>query len=209
MKFIFQCLVFLFVATGTEAICQDTVKTDSASQMATQDTLSMDSATMVVAADTARPIDTDSAKLHMQMDQIYESAKRSFGDLKGSRTGTNDGKTVYESKIEVLHSNSNTIEVDSERSHAFTCKFDGLTLEEALEQQEKLTMILHKRLVPEGFKRGIGSNFRYYKYQLNTVEFESDNIDEMGKRPSFTIGLLEANDGSFTVELLAIDPLWK
>ena len=35
--------------------------------------------------------------------------------------------------------------------------------------------------------------------RINTVEFNSDNIDEMGKRPSFNIGLKQADNGTFTV----------
>lgn len=154
-------------------------------------------------------IDTDSAIIHQNMDEIYESAKRSFGNIKGAKIGSKDGKTIYASKLELLQATECTIEVDSERSHTYIAKYTGLDLEEAKSLQEKLTVIIYKRTQPEGFKRAKGSNFKYYKYQMNTVEFESDNIDEMGKHPSFSIGVLAEADGNFTLIYSATDPLWK
>ena len=190
--------VSLMAFTAIAQVSPDTSVTDTS--FIQQDTLT---------GDTPSDIDSDSARLHMQMDEIFESAKRSFANLKGTKKETRDGISIYESKLEVLGSSDNRIEMDSERSHSFISLFTGLSVEEARDKEEQLVSIIMKRVQPEGFKRGRGSDFNYYQYRMSTIEYDTDNIDELGKRPSFTIGIVKEDDGTYTTVFTAIDPLWK
>lgn len=194
--------IALFLIIGTACFGQDSSAVISVD--------STDTAASVSASipDSTR-IDTDSAILHMQIDELYEAAKTSFVTLKVRKQASESSKTVYISKLELLGSDQNQIEMDKERSHVFHAVFDSLNLEEATLKKEKLTQILYKRLVSEGYQRNIGSDFKFYQYQLNTVEFASDNIDELGKHPSFRVGIISNDDGTYSVLLNALDPLWK
>lgn len=144
-----------------------------------------------------------------EIDAIYLSAKQGFKDTKvGEPAAQPDGNSRLDCTIKLNGSLEAYITVDSEKSKSYFAKYEFKTpalAEAALENLIALTLDATEKY---GLVRGKGTEIRYVKYQKQTVEFPSDNIDIMGRYPSFSFGIVKDSNPA-QIEVMVNEPLWK
>lgn len=187
---------------GIQSIAQDTISA------VTTDTSAADSS-MVETPAQPENLDTDSARLHIAIDAIFEAAKDNFRGQVGGSLGTIDGEKAFKSKLRLPKSDTNYLTINSDRIYTLTSRFEGLQLSDAQAKEKEISAILMKRLKPESFAQSRGTDMKYHQYRFNSFAFDSDNIDDLGKHPTFAVGVVKGTDGTFTVEFQATDPVWR
>lgn len=148
--------------------------------------------------------------LQQEIAGLSQAAYSSFAAIKTDQASANPeggGRKIVPSKV-LTGASEAFITVDEENSHSYVARFEAASIEEGLKMAETLGNAAIAALEKKGFKLGKGTDVRYHKYRKTTVEFASDNIDEMGRHPSIAIGVL-AQDGDTMVEFIMNEPLWK
>jgi hypothetical protein len=144
------------------------------------------------------------------IDILYDAAAKGFKDIKTEQNGTTpSGDSKFHSTKKVSGATEVYIQVDAEQSHTYVAHFQAKDMEAAKTMVEELTTMILEQVASKGFHRSSGTELNYEGYRKQTVEYESDNIDLLGKYPSFSVGILKGSGGPFVVELIINEPLWK
>ena len=157
-------------------------------------------------ASFGQTIDAEAFKADIKA--LYESANQDFkGHIQGE--GTDEGEhTKYTTNLVLNGASEAYITEDEETSRAYVAHF---ILKNVRNPQEKLDEVV--KMVAEvceayGLAVNSASSIKYVGYTMKTLEYPSDNIDEMGRYPTFSIGLLkEGNPMEF--EIIINEPFWK
>src|SRR5688572_27909410 len=116
-----------------------------------------------------------------QISTLYESAFKSFSaEKEGTVQEVPDGTFRYSSTILLSGSMDSYIIVDQEKSHTFVSYYAVKTLPLAEQKLEELIVLLLSATQENGILRSKGTEINYHKYQKQTADFPSENIDIMG-----------------------------
>ncbi|MEX2597955.1 MAG: hypothetical protein WEC59_13600 [Salibacteraceae bacterium] len=140
---------------------------------------------------------------------LYEAAASGFKEIKKESSGTTDrGNAKFHASRKVSGAKDVFIDVDSEDSHTYVALFEANDVESAKKMVEEMTVLASEVLAENGLVRKKGTEMRYEGYRKQTIEYDSDNIDLMGKYPSFEFGVLRDTEPPL-VEMVINEPLWK
>ncbi|NQV53714.1 MAG: hypothetical protein HQ500_11050 [Flavobacteriales bacterium] len=143
------------------------------------------------------------------VDVLYTAADAGFKSIKGEETGTTeDGDKKYHSTRKVSGAMDVYIKVDGEDTHTYIAVFESKDMKSAQAKMEQMAQIIFEEIEEKGFARDSGTDMSYEGYRKATIEFASDNIDDLGHHPSFSIGILRGSNPP-VVELEINEPLWK
>lgn len=155
----------------------------------------------------AQEFDSDAFKGDIQT--LYLSSTRSFKGMKKEESTINDnGDTEYETELCVNGAHRCYITVDDEKSHTYTAQLTFKNVLKPAEKMEEIIGLVNEVTSQYGLARGKTTDIKYKGYQKHTLEFPSDNINEMGRRPTLAVGMLK--DGNpMEIEITITEPLWK
>lgn len=143
------------------------------------------------------------------IDLLYESAAKSFKEIKLEQSGnTDDGDVKYHSSRKISGASDVYIKADDENSYTYVAHFESKDLKTAEAKIEEMMGLILVQVSDKGLARSKGTEMRYEGYRKHTVEYETDNIDLLGKYPSFSVGVLKGSN-PVMIELTINEPLWK
>ncbi len=156
---------------------------------------------------TAQEFDAETFKTDIV--SLYEVGKSSFKTLKeGESFETVNGARHYKSTMQLHGAKSVYISEDEEKSHTYIAHFTFKNVRNPQEKMTEFVNLIAEATAEHGFAVGRGTDIKYLGYQKQTIEFPADNIDDMGKHPSFTVGMIaDGNPMSFEIQVSEI--LWK
>jgi hypothetical protein len=140
---------------------------------------------------------------------LYDVGKSSFKSLKeGDSFETVNGEYHYKSSLLLNGSESVYISEDAEKSHTYIAQYTFKNVRDPQAKMMEFVNLIAEATSDHELVVGRGTDIKYLGYQKQTIEFPADNIDDMGKHPSFTVGMLEdGNPMSFEIQVSEI--LWK
>jgi hypothetical protein len=143
------------------------------------------------------------------IDVLYTSAAAGFKTIKGEASGTtDDGLARFHSTRKVSGADDVYITMDDEKSLTYIAHFKSKDLATAKASIEDMANMIQEQVAEKGFHRSSGTELGYEGYRKQTVEYESDNIDDLGHHPSFSLGILRGSNPPI-IELMINEPLWK
>lgn len=146
-----------------------------------------------------------------QVATLYQNASKSFAANKeGAAQDVPDGTKRFASNLSLSGAREAYITADEENSHTYVAHYEiqVKTWPEAEKKLEELVTLILEATADKGLIRSKGTDINYYKYQKHTVEFPSENIDIMGRYPSFSVGIIK-DSNPVTIEVMVNEPLWK
>lgn len=155
----------------------------------------------------SQEFDADQFKSDIQT--LYLSAKQGFKDLKqGEATELGDGLKHFESSLQLNGAKEVAITMDAEKSNTYIATYVFKNIRIPQEKVDEMVQLIVEATAEYGLAAGKGTDRKYVKYQKQTIEFPSDNIDVMGKYPSFVVGLVK--DGNpMELEITISQTLWR
>lgn len=143
------------------------------------------------------------------IDILYEAADKGFKEIKGDENGTTDkGDVKFHAKRKVSGAMDTYIKVDEETTHTYVALFEVKDNTAAKEQVELMATLIHEQIGGKGFKRSTGTDMSFEGYRKQTVEYDSENIDDLGHHPSFSVGILRGTNPP-VISMEINEPLWK
>lgn len=143
------------------------------------------------------------------IDVLYTSAAGSFKDIKNEEVGTTeDGDRKFSAGRKISGASDVYIKADSENSFTYVAHFESKDIKTAEAKIEEMIALVIGQVSDKGLVRSKGTEIRYEGYRKHTVEYESDNIDLLGKYPSFSMGIIKGSN-PVTIEFIINEPLWK
>ena len=137
----------------------------------------------------AQQINPDIFKKNIEI--LYDAAAKGFKEIKLEETGTtSDGDKRYHAGRKVSGASDVHIVVDEEDSHTYVAHFEAEDMEGAQKAMEEMATMASEVLSDKGLARKKGTSMNYEGYRKHTLEYDSDNIDLMGKYPSFEFVIL-------------------
>jgi hypothetical protein len=156
---------------------------------------------------SAQTINPDIFKKNI--DLLYTSAAGSFKDIKNEEVGTTeDGDRKYSAGRKISGASDVYIKADAENSFTYIAHFESKDIKTAEAKIEEMMALVLGQVADKGLVRSKGTEIRYEGYRKHTVEYESDNIDLLGKYPSFSMGIIKGSS-PVTIEFVINEPLWK
>lgn len=140
------------------------------------------------------------------IDTLIQLSKKEFKGIVGEKTHEKDGETYYQANFSIDGASDIAITIDKENSRSFYAYFKLSTNTLAASELDKLTKAIEDVAANYGLTKSAGTDVKYDKFKATRIEFDSENIDVLGKHPSFTLGILK---NSSTIELILTEPLWK
>lgn len=150
----------------------------------------------------------DAERIQTEIDSLYQLSKVSFKPIISSDSYEQDDETYFDASFAPSGATNTKISVDEEDSRSYYTYFELVSLKYANEQLEALAQAITAVCEPYGLVRSKGTDIKYQNLQAIRIEYDSENIDVLGKHPSFTIGILK-NSQPPTIELILNEPLWK
>ena len=148
----------------------------------------------------------DEDQFTMDMDSLIRLTDDEFKPIIASETHKKDGETFYEVTFLPSGSKRGTVSIDEENYRSYFCYFELSTNTLAATELEKISRLVAEAGEKHGLAMSSGTDVKYKNFKAVRIEFDSDNIDDLGKHPSFTIGILK---NAPTVEVILTEPLWK
>lgn len=140
--------------------------------------------------------------------KLYTSAKAHFKDIKKGEPSNMDGMKKYETELVLNGAQGTYLTVDAENSATYVANYTMKNIRDPKAKVEEIAAMMSEATSEFGLELSKTTDIKYVGYQKYIIEFPADNIDDMGKHPAFSIGLLqEGNPMEF--EITVIDPLWK
>ncbi|GAB4384053.1 MAG: hypothetical protein Kow0075_16130 [Salibacteraceae bacterium] len=151
----------------------------------------------------------DEQNFKADLEKLYQSAKFGFKDIKGeAETTTPDGTKVYKANFVLSGAKNAVVKTDAENVSTYVATIELKNVNNPSAKLEEMVNWMLAALEKYGLTRGSGTDINYVGYRKHTAEYPSDNIDELGKHPSFSLGIL--SDGNpMVIELIVYEPLWK
>lgn len=155
----------------------------------------------------AQTINPDIYKKNMEI--LYDAAAKGFKEIKLEASGESPaGNKKYHAAKKVSGASDVYIDVDAEDSHTYYARFESEDLETAQARMEEMVTMAGEIVAEKGLVRKKGTDMNYEGYRKHTLEYDSDNIDLMGKYPSFEFGIVKGSE-PVTIEMVVNEPLWK
>lgn len=148
----------------------------------------------------------DARNFENQLDSLFRFAKQEFKPIIGLKSYDSDNLTFYHSVYTPTGGHDSKISIDDENSRSYYVYFELSTPDLTEKELTKIAQHTENVGLKYGLTRKNGTDIKYQKFNAIRIEFDSDNIDILGKHPSFTIGILK---NSNTIEMVINEPLWK
>jgi hypothetical protein len=71
-----------------------------------------------------------------------------------------------------------------------------------------MVALMREVLAEKGLVHTNGTDINYEGYRKQTFQYDSDNIDLLGKYPSFALGIVRGSEPPI-IEMTITEPLWK
>jgi len=156
---------------------------------------------------SAQTVNPDIFKKNIEV--LYESATGGFKDIIQEQTGeTEDGEAKHGSARKTSGAREVFIKIDSETTHTYVAYFDGKDIESAEKELVEIAGWMEEVLATKGLVHNQGTDISYHNYRKHSFEYDTDNIDLMGKYPTISLGILRDTDPP-VLELNINEPLWK
>jgi len=155
----------------------------------------------------AQTINPDIYKKNIEI--LYDAAAKGFKDIKLEESGTSpSGIKKFKAAKKVSGASEVFIDVDAENSMTYYAHFEASDIEGAKDKVEEMVAMAEEVTSDKGLVRKRGTNVSYEGYKKITLEYDSDNIDLMGKYPSLSFGIIKGSQPPM-IELIVNEPLWK
>ncbi|MBT3648765.1 MAG: hypothetical protein HN542_11035 [Flavobacteriales bacterium] len=140
---------------------------------------------------------------------LYEAAADGFNQIKLEQDGeSSSGDLKFRSARKVSGATDVHILVDKETTHTYYAIFQGIDLEEAKKKVDEMVALMREVLAEKGLVHTNGTDINYEGYRKQTFQYDSDNIDLLGKYPSFALGIVRGSEPPI-IEMTITEPLWK
>jgi hypothetical protein len=140
---------------------------------------------------------------------LYTAAADGFNEIKMEQDGQNEsGDLKFRSARKVSGASEVYILVDKETTHTYYAVFEGTDLDESKKNIDEMVALMREVLAEHGLVHSIGTDINYEGYRKQTFQYDSDNIDLLGKYPSFGLGIKRGSEPPI-IELTITEPLWK
>ena len=155
----------------------------------------------------AQNINADIFKKNIEI--VYDAAANGFKDIKLDQIGNSDnGNSKFGSARKVSGASEVYILVDEETTHTYFAIFQGSDLDETKKKVDEMVALMREVLAEHGLVHSNGTDINYEGYRKQTFQYDSDNIDLLGKYPSFGLGIMRGSEPP-VLELTITEPLWK
>lgn len=162
---------------------------------------------LVILSGQSQTINPDIYKQNIAV--LYDAAKAGFKSIKSEAAGESPaGNKKFLSSKKVSGAAEVYLDVDSEDSHTYYALFKCTDKASADKALEEMISMAAEVVTDKGLVRKKGTEMRYEGYRKQTLEFDSDNIDLMGKYPSFEFGIIKGSS-PLMIEMRVNEPLWK
>jgi len=153
--------------------------------------------------------DIDAEAFKTDILALYNASKKSLTSVKdGASVGNEDGRKKYNSRVILSGSKTAYILEDDEKTNTYIATYTFKNVRTPSEKVDEIVHLIHEATAEFGLEIGKATDIKYVGYQKKTIEFPSDNIDDMGKYPSFHVGLVK--DGNpMELEVQVNEILWK
>lgn len=141
-----------------------------------------------------------------EIDSLVQLSLNEFKGIRSEQSYKDDGQTIFSSTYIINGAKKAEIAIDEENVGTYSTEIGMSTSTLAASELEYIATTIAKVAETYGLVRSNGTDVKYEKFKAIRVEFDSDDIDVLGKHPSFTIGILR---NSSTIEITLNEPLWK
>ncbi|MEM9024722.1 MAG: hypothetical protein AAGB22_13330 [Bacteroidota bacterium] len=156
----------------------------------------------------AERVSLDPVMTKATLSSVYTDARKKFAGIKSGDGQADGDHQVFAASKKLPGSEKAMVRKDKEGTHDYVAVFPSL---EFLDNAKDLAKQLSEAALgaaEDGF--GIKENQldnSYLGKKKTTIEFESDIIGEIGKRPSMEVGIRKV-DGRYQVVFMMHQPLW-
>ncbi len=153
--------------------------------------------------------DIDKEAFHADIVTLYQTGMKTFKPLiDGEGKIGSNGNTTYASSLKLNGAESVEIDVDAEGSHTYIARYTFKNVRDSKAKLEEVSNMILEATQEFGLTKETITDIGYVGYQKHVIEFPADNIDDMGKHTSFSVGLTK--DGNpMSLEIVASEILWK
>lgn len=141
-----------------------------------------------------------------EIDSLIQLSLQEFKGIRSNESYKADAQTIYTSTYLLDGAKKAEIAIDEEKVGTYSTEIMLSTSTLATAELEYIASTIASVAEKYGLVRSDGTDVKYDKFKAIRVEFDSEDIDVLGKHPSFTIGILR---NSSTVEIILNEPLWK
>ncbi len=140
---------------------------------------------------------------------LYEAGMKSFKNNKeGESLDEIDGIKTYRSNLSLNGAKELIVKEDSEGNYKCAAQYTMKNIRDPKTKVEEIAVLISQATTDFGLAKASTTDVKYLGYTKHTIEFPADNIDDMGKHTSFSVGLTD--DGNpMSFEIVVTEILWK
>lgn len=140
---------------------------------------------------------------------LYDAGMKSFKNNKdGEFLKEIDGVKSYNSNLSLNGAKELVIMEDAEGNYKCVAQYTMKNIRDAKAKVEEIAVLISQATADFGLEKASTTDVKYLGYTKHTIEFPADNIDDMGKHTSFSVGLID--DGNpISFEIVVTEILWK
>lgn len=155
----------------------------------------------------AQTIDNDQFKTDII--SLYEAGMKSFKTNKeGEAIDDNGSVKFYKPNLELSGAKNSLVQEDSEGNYKYVASYTLKNVRDPKSKVDEIAILIAEATSEFGFEKATTTDVKYLGYSKHTIEFPADNIDDMGKHTSFSVGLTD--DGNpMSFEIIVTEILWK
>lgn len=140
---------------------------------------------------------------------LYNAGMKSFKSNKEGESMAEDGGLKhFKSNLSLNGAKETYITEDGEKNYKYVAKYTLKNVRDPQAKTEEIAQLIADATAEFGLEKGSTTDIKYLGYKKHTIEFPADNIDDMGKHTSFSLGLID--DGNpMSFEIVVTEILWK
>jgi hypothetical protein len=140
---------------------------------------------------------------------LYDAGMKSFKNSKeGEFIKEVDGVKSYNSNLSLNGAKELVIKEDAEGNYKCVAQYTMKNIRDAKAKVEEIAVLISQATADFSLDKASTTDVKYLGYTKHTIEFPADNIDDMGKHTSFSVGLID--DGNpISFEIVVTEILWK
>lgn len=140
---------------------------------------------------------------------LYDAGMISFKNNKdGEALEDNGGVKKFKANLPLNGAKEIVIEEDAEGNYKYRASYTLKNIRNPKAKVEEIALLIAEATTDLGLEKASKTDVKYIGYTKHIIEFPADNIDDMGKHTSFTVGMtMDGNPMSF--EIVVTEILWK
>ena len=161
----------------------------------------------MVFAGSAQSIDTELFKADVVA--LYEAGMKSFKNNKVDEAVEENGSVkTFKSNLTLNGAKESVVIEDGEKNYKYAANYTMKNIRDPKAKVEEIATLIAEATAEMGLEKASTTDIKYIGYTKHTIEFPADNIDDMGKHTSFSVGLTD--DGNpMSFEIVVTEILWK